>query len=296
MNGRWKTLEDQLNTIQQGNNHFVTIKPVSGGCINQAWKITDSAGNSWFVKENSPALLPMFEAEAAGLDAIHDSQAIRAPKPVCLGKTDEFSYLVLEYIDLHGAINQKTTGEQLAKMHRTTHPGNQYGWHIDNTIGSTPQANTPGDDWVAFWQTQRLGFQLDRAHNKGYPHKDYEAGLKLIDKLGLFFTDYQPLPSLLHGDLWGGNCASDTHNNPVIFDPALYYGDRETDIAMTELFGGFKQPFYDAYSANYPLDPGYKTRKTLYNLYHILNHYNLFGGGYASQAGSMTQQLLSETS
>jgi len=294
MNGRWATVEKQLNTIQHSNNHFVTIKPVSGGCINQAWKITDSAGNNWFIKENSPTLLYMFEAEAAGLEAIYQSQAIRVPKPVCSGKTNEFSYLVLEYIPMSGSINQKITGEQLAEMHHITHPDNQYGWYLDNTIGSTQQINTPSNDWVTFWQQQRLGFQLNLAHQKGYSSKDYEAGLKLLENLPRFFTHYQPLASLLHGDLWGGNCASDTNNMPVIFDPAFYYGDRETDIAMTELFGGFNQEFYAAYHAANPLDSGYKTRKTLYNLYHILNHYNLFGGGYASQAGSMTQQLLSE--
>jgi fructosamine-3-kinase len=294
MNGRWATVEKQLNTIHHSNNHFVTIKPVSGGCINQAWKITDSAGNNWFIKENSPTLLYMFEAEAAGLEAIYQSQVIRIPKPVCSGKTNKFSYLVLEYIPMSGSINQKITGEQLAEMHHITHPDNQYGWYLDNTIGSTQQINTPSNDWVTFWQQQRLGFQLNLAHQKGYSSKDYEAGLKLLESLPCFFTHYQPLASLLHGDLWGGNCASDTNNMPVIFDPACYYGDRETDIAMTELFGGFNQEFYAAYHTANPLDSGYKTRKTLYNLYHILNHYNLFGGGYASQAGSMTQQLLSE--
>ena len=120
------------------------------------------------------------------------------------------------------------------------------------------------------------------------------AGLELAEKTHLFFTDYQPRPSLLHGDLWGGNCASDNNNNPVIYDPAVYYGDRETDLAMTELFGGFNNDFYQSYNDTFALDPGYKTRKDLYNLYHILNHYNLFGGSYASQANSITQKLLSE--
>ena len=236
----------------------------------------------------------MFEAEATGLKTIYQTQTIQVPKPVCHGKTKEFSYLVLEYIPMNGTINQITTGEQLAAMHYATQPDGKFGWQLDNTIGSTPQINAFNNDWASFWRTQRLSFQLELAHKKGYSNKDYDAGLKLIEKLALLFTDYQPSPSLLHGDLWGGNCASDNTNKPVIFDPALYYGDRETDIAMTSLFGGFNQTFYDAYDAAYPLDSGYKTRKTLYNLYHILNHYNLFGGGYASQAGAMTQQLLAE--
>lgn len=294
MNGRWKTVENQLNAIHQTDCHFATSKAISGGCINQAWKITDSAGQTWFIKENRPSLFSMFEAEATGLEAIGKSQTIRAPKAICFGQTREFSYLVLEYIPMRGEINQAQTGEQLAALHRTTNPNKQFGWEIDNTIGSTPQHNTPHKNWTTFWRTERLTFQLNLAKQKGYSDKDYEAGLKLAENLHRFFADYQPPPSLLHGDLWGGNCASGPAREPVIFDPALYYGDRETDIAMTELFGGFNQKFYDAYHAAWPLDPGYKTRKTLYNLYHILNHYNLFGGGYATQAASMTQRLLSE--
>ncbi len=294
MNGRWKPVEDQLNTLFQSKVHFVSSDSISGGCINQAWKIMDSQGNNWFLKENSPALLSMFEVEAAGLKAIAQSRTIRVPKPVCYGKTREFSYLLLEYIPMQGAINQKTAGEQIANMHQVTSPENHFGWHLDNTIGSTPQINTYTKNWISFWQKHRLGFQLELARKKGYASRDYAAGLKLLEALPHFFSDYRPQPSLLHGDLWGGNCASDDKNTPLIFDPAFYYGDRETDIAMTELFGGFNRVFYDAYNAVHPLDSGYKTRKTLYNLYHILNHFNLFGGGYASQAAAMTQRLLSE--
>jgi len=132
------------------------------------------------------------------------------------------------------------------------------------------------------------------ALKKGYSRIDYDNGLTLCDRLDHFFTSYEPLPSLLHGDLWSGNQAHDADGNPVIFDPAVYYGDRETDIAMTELFGGFSSDFYIAYNEHFALDEGYATRKTLYNLYHSLNHYNLFGGGYASQAAAMTKRLLAE--
>lgn len=292
MNGRWKPVEEHINSVQDTDDHFVRIETVSGGCINQTWKITDSDNKCWFIKENKPSLLKMFVAEAEGLKEIRNSNSIKTPNPVCFGKTDNFSYLVLEYISMRGGINQHTTGEQLASMHQKTH--SLFGWDQENTIGSTPQLNTQHADWPTFWKEQRLLFQLELAHTKGYPDSDYEAGLKLSENLKTFFSNYQPVPSLLHGDLWGGNCSTDSDNNPVIFDPALYYGDREADIAMTELFGGFSQQFYLAYNDSYQLDPGYKTRKTLYNLYHILNHYNLFGGGYASQAATMSKQLLSE--
>ena len=296
MSGRWKAVENQLNTSQQTNINFIEMSSISGGCINQAWKATDSSGKHWFIKENSRDLLAMFEAEYSGLEEIHQSQTIKVPKPILVGNTDSFSYLVLEYIPLQNRVNHQATGQQLAEMHMITATDKQFGWHRNNTIGSTPQLNQQNKNWTSFWKQQRLLPQLSLAKKRGYTNSAYDAGLKLADNLELFFQQYNPTPSLLHGDLWGGNCASDSANNPVIFDPALYYGDRETDIAMTELFGGFNPIFYDAYNNAYPLDSAYKTRKTLYNLYHILNHYYLFGGGYASQAESMTQQLLSEIS
>lgn len=296
MNGRWQAVEKRLNTSQHTNISFIEMDSISGGCINQAWKATDSSGKHWFIKENTVDLLAMFEAEYSGLEEIHQHQVIKVPKPICVGNTDSFSYLVLEYIPLHSGINQSMTGKQLSAMHQITADNNQFGWSRNNTIGATPQHNQQNDNWVNFWKQQRLLPQLSLAQKKGYTNSAYDAGLKLADNLEVFFQQYHPSPSLLHGDLWGGNCATDSANNPVIFDPALYYGDRETDIAMTELFGGFNPTFYNAYNNEYPLDSGYKTRKTLYNLYHILNHYNLFGGGYASQAESMTKQLLSEIS
>lgn len=293
MNGRWKQVEEHINSIEQTNYCFSDISPVSGGRINQTWKVIDSNNiKAWFIKENKASLVNMFEAEAFGLKEIQRSNKIRTPSPICYGSTEAYSYLVLEYIPMSGAINQNETGKLLARMHKVTH--NKYGWENNNTIGSTPQYNQQHTQWPSFWKEQRLLYQLKLVHKKGYPDKDYEKGLKLADNLSLFFDTYHPLPSLLHGDLWGGNCATDSENNPVIFDPAVYYGDRETDIAMTELFGGFNGEFYSAYNSEFPLDKGYKTRKTLYNLYHILNHYNLFGESYASQATSMTEQLLSE--
>jgi fructosamine-3-kinase len=163
---------------------------------------------------------------------------------------------------------------------------------MDNTIGSTPQHNNRESNWVRFWQKQRLGKQLEFAADNGYGGQVLRLGEKVLEKVPVFFSDYQPAPSLLHGDLWGGNAAVTTQGEPVMFDPACYYGDREADLAMTELFGGFGRDFYAAYQTIYPLDSGYAQRKTLYNLYHILNHLNLFGRGYLGQATAMMERLL----
>lgn len=292
MNGNWGIIEDKIQKITGEKTQFISKESVSGGCINDCWKVTDSNNCHWFIKTNSPLLLDMFIAESHGLAEIAKSQSIRLPKSICYGETSEFSYLVLEYIPLVPLSNQRQAGEQLAQMHRTY--AKQFGWKRDNTLGPTPQPNGYEDDWVTFWAKQRLIHQLDLAKAKAYPAKSYDAGLKLAENLQPFFSAYDVKPSLVHGDLWGGNIASDATGNTIIYDPAVYYGDRETDIALTELFGGFNQDFYAAYNDYYPLDQGYKTRKTLYNLYHILNHYNLLGGSYAAQALEMTNKLLAE--
>ena len=299
MNGCWHEIELHLAKTLGSPLQFTHKKALSGGCISQAWKVTDNDESLWFIKTNSPSLVDMFSAEADGLDEIRKSNSILSPNVIAYGQTSDCSYLILEYIDLQAKINQKLLGEQLAKLHQFQNPQNhslkkKFGWKRNNTIGSTEQSNMPHKDWALFWKDERLLYQLKLAQKNGYSNAAYDNGLKLSESLSAFFTDYQPKPSLLHGDLWGGNCGSDLQSNPVIYDPAVYFGDRETDIAMTELFGGFSTDFYDAYNAHYPLDSGYKVRKQLYNLYHILNHFNLFGGGYASQADNMARHLLSE--
>lgn len=263
---------------------------VGGGCINSATVLQDG-NRRYFIKLNDATRLSMFEAEADGLKEIAQTRSVRVPLPLCAGTVDGSSYLVLEHLDLEGADARglEQLGRELAQMHRATQK--QFGWHRDNTIGSTPQINTPVAGWVEFWREHRLGFQLRLAARRG--HDLMRKGERLLADLGDFFRSYRPVPSLLHGDLWGGNVGA-TGQQPVIFDPAVYYGDREADIAMTELFGGFSARFYRAYDEAWPLDTGYKARKTLYNLYHILNHFNLFGGGYASQAERMMDSLLSE--
>lgn len=269
-------------------------RSVAGGCINRS-EVLNGSGRRYFVKFNSAALLAMFEAEAAGLAEISRSNSVRVPQPICSGTHTDQAYLVLEYLEITNAAtgSDELLGRQLAAMHRYT--SGQFGWTRDNTIGSTPQINTQETDWLTFYAERRLRFQIERAAEKGYARGLLAQGEKLLERLPAFFTNYRPQPSLLHGDLWGGNHAALGDGTPVIFDPATYYGDREADLAMTELFGGFGSRFYAAYREAWPLDAGYAMRKDLYNLYHVLNHLNLFGVGYRGQAQDLIERLLAET-
>lgn len=264
---------------------------IGGGCINETVRLHGD-GQDFFVKLNSASQAEMFAAEAEGLRQIAATATVRVPEPVCWGVTGDSAYLVLEYLSLGHAGSGAVLGERLAAMHRVTQ--SQFGWKRDNTIGSTPQRNNPATDWLCFFRQHRLGYQLDLAERNGWGGELLGLGATLMARLDGLFDGYCPRPSLLHGDLWSGNHAYLTDGTPTVYDPAVYFGDREADIAMTELFGGFGREFYAGYRAAWPLDPGYATRKTLYNLYHILNHANLFGGGYGHQAVSMMQQLLNE--
>lgn len=287
----WDVVAKQISEHTGRPFRAAKQQSIGGGCINDAYKISDG-DQSYFIKLNRADREDMFAAEAAGLAEMFDTQTIRVPQAIGAGSSGSQSYLILEYIPLRGRADPSELGEQLAAMHQVQQ--SQFGWWRDNTIGSTPQLNEQTDDWITFWREQRLGYQYDLAARNGFGGRLQRQGEKLLAELTGFFDGYTPAASLLHGDLWGGNCSGDGQGHPVIYDPAVYYGDRETDLAMTELFGGFGAAFFQAYHATYPIDAGYKTRKTLYNLYHILNHVNLFGSGYVSQAQHMTDQLLSE--
>ncbi len=265
-----------------------------GGCISEGMVLDDGV-QRYFVKLNRAANLPMFAAEAAALEHLASTHTLRVPQPIVHGQIGTQAFLVLEYLPLVDHDDPARLGEQLAALHRHSAP--HFGFQHDNFIGSTPQCNTAQQDWIRFWSQYRLQPQLERAQTGGMDSATLDLGTRLLDVLPQFFTDYTPQPSLLHGDLWGGNYGYMQDGSsivPVIFDPATYYGDRETDLAMTELFGGFPPRFRHAYEAAWPLDVGFAVRRTLYNLYHILNHFNLFGAGYAAQARRMIERLLSE--
>ncbi|MDZ7751214.1 MAG: fructosamine kinase family protein [Gammaproteobacteria bacterium] len=290
----WQAIEADVAAHSARPFTITERRQVGGGCINTAFRIGGGAGDL-FVKLNDAGGLDMFEAEAAGLAEMAAADAVRVPRPVCTGSAAGQAYLVMEYLPLGGAASaaaMAALGEGLAGLHRRT--AGQFGWSRDNTIGSTPQINAWCDEWVAFWRRQRLGYQLRLAADRGHGGGLQRVGERLMARLDALFADYRPLPSLLHGDLWSGNFGVTDGGEPVIFDPAVYYGDREADVAMTELFGRFPQSFYRAYDEAWPLDPGYPLRRDLYNAYHMLNHLNLFGGGYGRQAEQMMAGVVAQ--
>jgi protein-ribulosamine 3-kinase len=225
-----------------------------------------------FLKEGAPARADAFAAEADGLEALRPH--IRVPSVLDRGVRNGKAFILLEQLDLQRGGDWAALGRMLAKLHRATGP--RFGWARDNYVGLSPQLNTWHDNWAAFFLDCRLRPQAAKAGVE-------LPSLKLLER-------HRPQPSLLHGDLWSGN-AGFTAEGPVVFDPAVYYGDREADLAMTELFGGFPRAFYAAYDEVFPLEPGYERRKHLYNLYHLLNHLNLFGGGYRGQVDAALRRL-----
>lgn len=284
----WALLSAQISQHTLKPFNILSKTAISSGCINQAYHISDG-DCEYFIKLNSTRFGKMFEAEALSLKELASSNSIKVPNAICYGSIEDQSYLVLEHLKLSGRANPILQGRQLAAMHQVTHT--QFGWEHDNTIGSTPQINTPMDSWSNFWRECRLLPQLQLAQSKGYSLKPVEQLAECFQQL---FTNYHPQPSMLHGDLWGGNAAGLTDGTPVIFDPAFYYGDREADIAMTHLFGGFEADFYAAYDEAWPLHDGHRVRRSFYNLYHIINHLNLFGSGYYDQAISLANKVLAE--
>lgn len=289
----WKAVAAQITEITQESFAVTGIRGVGGGCIN-ATDVIDNGKRTYFVKHNHADKVEMLAAEAEGLTTLAATRTVRVPLPVCTGIAAGRAYLVLEFLELDRASQsaQERLGYQLAALHRVTQK--QFGWHRANTIGSTPQSNRYADRWVDFFRHERLGPQFTLAERHGRHHSLLNKGERLRADLDVFFLSYRPQASMLHGDLWAGNAAETSDAQPVIFDPSVYFGDRETDLAMTELFGGFAPRFYDAYREALPVDPGYTVRRTLYNLYHVLNHANLFEGGYWKQAEQMLDALLVE--
>jgi len=243
-----------------------------------------------FVKSGPASVIDMFEAEAEGLRELAEAGAIRVPGVIDYGIDKGEAFIAIERLSFERAtaVIESQFGEQLAALHR--HTADRHGWRRDNTIGPTPQQNPWTDDWITFFREHRLRFQLELAERNGYGGELQSLGAKLAGRLPDLFEGYEPQASLCHGDLWGGNWGV-ADGVPVIFDPAVYYGDRESDIAMTMLFGGFGREFYRAYERAWPMAPGHERRLRLYQLYHVLNHLNLFGAGYLSQALGLLRGL-----
>lgn len=270
------------------NSKIKSLSSLSGGCISDAFKVTTDNGSNLFLKYNSSTSNDMFIKEANGLQELAKANAIRIPEVLSF---DE-DYILLEYIP---SGNKKKNffeefGRNFAQLHKFS--SNSFGFYEDNYIGSNPQKNIPeekeNNNWVNFYFNKRILFQLRLAEKLGNETPELRKGIsKLENKIQVIIGGTQEKPSLLHGDLWSGNYMVDENGNAVLIDPAVYYGHREADLGMTKLFGGFSSEFYRAYNETFPLEDGYDYRENIYKLYHVLNHFNLFGGGYYSQALSL---------
>ena len=264
---------------------------LGGSSFSGTWRL-ESGGERYFVKVHAASRLPMLEAEADGLRELARAGAIRVPAPVACADAGGCAFLALEWLDFSDGGRDAALGTGACAA--APDDSGRYGWRRDNTIGTTPQVNAWTDDWATFFRDRRIAPQLALAARNGHGGRLQRDGERLLAAIPLLLAGHAPAASLLHGDLWSGNAAQLASGDPAIFDPAVYFGDREADLAMTELFGGFRSDFYAAYRAAWPIDAGYPMRRTLYNLYHVLNHFNLFGGGYGAQAQAMIGQLLAE--
>ncbi|GKT12855.1 MAG: protein-ribulosamine 3-kinase [Thiomicrorhabdus sp.] len=294
----WSEFSEHLNQALAESAlppiQIITAHEVAGGDSHTAYQLHTEDKN-YFLKLSPAQNALMLATEMHSLQAISNSQTINCPTAILTGIYQQYAWLLMDFIPLTQQGDDFQRGRDLAFLHhqinRTTKP---FGWFEDNFIGQNLQQNRWQFDWVNFYGQQRLLPQLELAQLRGASPELYQSGITLIEQLPYWFQDYQAEPSLLHGDLWAENSAFDSSGTALFFDPACYYGDRETDIAMTELFGGFSPEFYAGYQDLFPLDKGYQQRKPLYNLYHILNHFNLFSGHYEQQAHSLIQQLLQQ--
>lgn len=274
------------------DEHDLKVTPIAGGDIAHAHVL--QSFDCWiFLKSIPLGKAGILSAEDDGLRALAKTHTVRVPRVIRRGMQDDLAWMALEYLDLQprGTTADAVLGKQLAALHRNS--SETFGWNRKNYIGLTPQNNPPTQDWTEFFLTHRLAFQFDRlAH--AHPDKSW-GDLKnaITQRWRQRHGDHCPPPALVHGDLWHGNAASIGRDQPVVFDPAVHYADRETDLAMTYLFGGFSEAFYRSYHEAWPLPDGHETRRLYYKLYHLLNHANMFGGDYLQSADDMCCRILS---
>ncbi|KMP10419.1 hypothetical protein UR09_05695 [Candidatus Nitromaritima sp. SCGC AAA799-A02] len=275
-----------LESVYNGPVQIKTTHSTGGGCINQTQILSLSNGEKVFLKSNDRPPENFFAVEAKGLRLLGGAEnGPRVPRPLGLSPKPNPGFLLLEYIEPASARDgfYIRFARALAAMHRVTQDG--YGLDHDNFIGSTVQKNDLEADGVTFFRERRIRFQQELARKQRGLPGDVDRRLdRFCDKLENLLDLAGEKPALLHGDLWSGNYFTGPDQAPCIFDPAVYFGPREADLAMTEMFGRLPQAFYDAYHEAFPLKPGYAQRKSIYNLYHLLNHYNLFGGSYLASA------------
>ncbi len=264
------------------------FRSVGGGCINDAEIISDDKGNTYFLKKNLSSPPDMFFKETNGLIELSKASVIRIPRPLLVNE----KFLLMENIKSSSKSKNfdENFGRAFARLHKCY--GKEFGFYEDNYIGSTPQSNIANDneknDWITFYFNRRIIYQFRLLEKAGYSVEKLRAGIRFLeDNISNILDGSENIPSLLHGDLWSGNYITDENGETCLIDPAVYYGNREADLAMTKLFGGFSSTFYRAYNEEYPLAAGYEYRENIYKLYHVMNHLNLFGGGYYYQTISL---------
>ncbi len=291
----YSSLPEALSSITNEENPSVQKESsLGGGCISTANVLTLESGKRIFMKSNGREFEKMFRTEAAGLVRLSEvSEGPAVPRVYCGGTEGGRSFLLMEYIQpgRKSLRYSEGLGRSLANLHKFGRDEN-CGFSTDNFIGATPQENTPHPDWIGFFRTRRLEYQLRLARNRGLADSRMTSEVgRVLDRLDRYLIPCDDgKASLLHGDLWGGNVICGTDGEAVIIDPAVYYGHREADLAMTELFGGFDSAFYRSYNETWPLREGYSVRKDLYNLYHMLNHLNIFGSSYAGSVLSIARK------
>ncbi|MDG5766780.1 fructosamine kinase family protein [Balneolales bacterium ANBcel1] len=286
---------DPLQTYLQKrfNSNITDQRPVGGGCINDTTRLKLSDGTTLFVKRNRHSLHDMFVKEAKGLQLLAGATSgLRVPEVVGIleDQPSDSSWLLLSFIEegrSTGDFDQRF-GRALAELHR--HTADKYGLDHDNYIGRLPQKNDYREEWIRFFIECRIEPQFAMARQHGYFSGNTRSSLDQLFKALPDLIPDEP-PSLLHGDLWGGNYLCDNENRPVLIDPAVYYGHREMEIAFTRMFGGFGRGFYQGYEEAWPMASGFSQRQDIYNLYPLLVHVNLFGGSYASQAESVIRRF-----
>lgn len=286
----WQAISQQLSDTLMFTFQIRERSQIMGGDISECYMISDGE-QRYFVKVNEKKFLPIFEAEADSLRELKLSATVSVPETVLVGQSKDNAFLILNYIatkPLDNAQRSFDFGVRLARLHQWGEQ-KEYGFDNDNYIGATVQPNAWMKKWSRFFAEQRIGWQLQLLNEKGISFGNIS---NIVDDINQLLSNHNPKPSLLHGDLWHGNVAN-TAFGPICFDPACYWGDRECDIAMTELFQGFEPEFYKGYESITPLELGYQYRKKLYNFYHILNHCNLFGGHYLDEATTYIEDIFS---
>lgn len=287
------TIRDALSLLGFDSQIPYQLKNVGGGCISRTSLVDLGKGKGLFLKQNRMDLFPMFEAEAQALMELAQKPGPPVPRPLVLGKNQEYSFLLMEYLS-SGEKRQnfwETFGKDLAHLHQSDSGGStKFGWYRNNYIGSSPQVNTPEDKWISFFRNKRLRVQGEWALERGLIDSLLFGKLEsLMNKLEERITE-PARPEFLHGDLWSGNYYVGPDNRAWLIDPAVYYGCGEAELAMTEMFGGFPETFYKAYHSVRPIDSSYSEQKNIYNLYHYLNHLNLFGSSYYSSVAAIIQR------